>query len=188
VIPSYHDPFSWDDGEFSRSYVMYSDDGGESWKIGGEMKGPYLSNECQAAEIGPNVVLLSARGFGLRRLQAYSHDGGLTFGPTEVVKDLPEPLEGVEGSILYHPASGQLVLSNPSEANWLGFRYNMSIHLSKDQGKSWQPYLVLDKGAVAYSALSLLPDNRVGILYEQSNQTRIIFLPQKIVFQAFSLP
>jgi len=168
---------------------MYSDDGGASWQLGGELTGPHLSNECQAAEIGDNVVLVSARGLLLRRLQAVSYDGGLSFGPTEVVKDLPEPMEGVEGSILRLPSNGMLLLSNPAESDLFGLRYNMSIHVSSDNGTSWRPYVVLDPNASAYSALSLMPDGRnVGILYETSNVTQIVFTPQHIVFQSFSPP
>ena len=189
VVPSYHDPFTWDDGEISHSYIMYSDDGGASWQLGGELTGLHLSNECQAAEIGDNVVLVSARGLLRRRLQAISYDGGLTFGPTTVVDSLPEPMEGVEGSILRLPSNGVLLLSNPSESDLFGLRYNMSIHYSTDNGTDWHPYVILDPNASAYSALSLMPDGRnVGILYETSNVTQIIFTPQHIVFQSFSPP
>jgi len=188
LIPSYHTPFADDDGEDSHSYVMLSDDMGENWRLGGELTGPHLSNECQAVELAPDIILLNTRGLELRRLQALSMDGGETFGPTQVVESLPQPLEGVEGSIIMHP-SGLLLLSNPNEDNIVGLRYNMSIHISSDNGTTWKAVLQLDKDASAYSALRVMPDgSRVGILYEISNQTEIVFIPQKIVFRTFSLP
>ena len=66
-----------------------SDDHGASWHIGyvwNSTDDAAYSNECQAAELQNNTVLLNARTLLLHRSQAISHDGGLTFAPLDKVR------------------------------------------------------------------------------------------------------
>ena len=49
-------------------------------------------------------------------------------------------------------------------------------------GNTWQLLRQLDAGPSGYSALTVTPSQDVGILYERSNQTRIVFLPQNISY------
>jgi sialidase-1 len=101
LIPSYHTTLWKGDGCASRGHTLYSDDHGASWHIGSEEFGaPYLSNECQAVELGNGSVLINARVVSTHRIQVVSTDGGLTFGEPVVVEGLSEPIEGCEGSIV----------------------------------------------------------------------------------------
>lgn len=43
-------------------------------------------------------------------------------------------------------------------------------------------------GSAAYSALTVLPDKAVGVLYERANTTQIIFLPDHITFEVVWKP
>merc|ERR1711934_646223 len=140
------------------------------------------SNECQAAELQNNTVLLNARTLLLHRSQAISHDGGLTFAPLDKVESMPQPFDGVEGSTIKHPPTQWLFFSHPYEESVVGLRYNMSLQVSKDYGNTWQLLRQLDAGPSGYSALTVTPSQDVGILYERSNQTRIVFLPQNISY------
>jgi len=78
-----------DDPEFS--HVIYSDDHGKTWSLGGEV-GPG-GDESTAVETSDGSLYLNCRNgkeVG-HRAYARSRDGGLTFGPRQVDKTLPEP-------------------------------------------------------------------------------------------------
>lgn len=112
---------------------MYSDDHGDTWQIGHVFDNStdrFLSNECQAAELSNGSVLINARGLGLVRCQAISNDGGLTFGPMVDVPEMPQPLDGCEGSTIMHP-NGWLFFTNPHEASWIALRYNMTLQVRR---------------------------------------------------------
>ena len=81
-------------------------------------------------------------------------------------------------SIIAHPAqAGMLLFSNPHRLSLdkagnevpagRGKRENLSIKLSRDDGKTWPVNKTLDPGASAYSDLAVLPDGTVLCLYER---------------------
>jgi sialidase-1 len=181
VVPAYHSAAPHDtDGELSRSHSMVSDDGGATWTLGQSLAGPYLSNECQAALLSNGSLLLNARSLLLDRIGSISNDGGMTWGAPFVFAGLVQPLEGCEGSTIAHPANGWLFFSIPNNPSPL--RYNMSVLVSKDNGSSWSLLRVIDTGRTAYSALAIMPDQSVVLLYERANHSGIIFIPQHISF------
>jgi len=184
LVPSYHSQVHGD-GDIAHSHMIVSDDYGKTWYLGGSLTGDHFSSECQVVEIVPNVILINARGNGPFRLQALSNDGGLTWGNTYEVFDLPESLEGCEGSMIRHP-NGLLFFSNPTEMSPV--RDNMSLHVSPDNGLSWKPYTILDSGSSAYSALVNLRNGSVSILYERSNDTKLIFEPQSFIYEVVWSP
>lgn len=55
------------------------------------------------------------------------------------VASLPEPLDGVEGSVIKHEPTQWLFLSNPNEDSWIGLRYNMTLKVSRDYGTIHNP-------------------------------------------------
>jgi hypothetical protein len=106
---------------------------------------------------------------------------------TEEVKDLEEPLQGCEGSMVRHPETGQLWFSGP-QAGSTGpvaplYRENMQLFNSKNEGKSWQYHSTIDRGASGYSALAILSNGSVAVLYERRNGTQVVFVPQQISFK-----
>lgn len=54
-----------------------------------------------------------------------------------------------------------------------GKRENLSIKLSRDDGKTWPVNRTLEAGPSAYSDLAVLPDGRVLCLYEAGNDIRL---------------
>ena len=54
VVPSYHSRLPYaTDGEVTHSHVLISDDGGDTWRIGGSLAPSVrLSSECQAVQFG----------------------------------------------------------------------------------------------------------------------------------------
>lgn len=153
-------------GKVRESHVIYSDDGGKTWKLGGVV-GPHC-NESQAVELADGRVMMNMRTYmaNNRRLVATSKDGGETF--TKPVED-PALIEPVcQASILRLPGDGGGILfSNPASTR----REKMTVRLSRDEGKTWAVAKELHAGPAAYSCLTVLPNGEVGCLYERGDKT-----------------
>jgi sialidase-1 len=148
------------------SHVIYSDDSGKTWKIGGVV-GPQC-NESQVVELADGSVMLNMRSYqgNNRRLVATSKDGGETFTKPTEDKELIEPV--CQASILRLPGEkGGLLFSNPASTK----REKMTVRLSRDEGKTWQFAKELHAGPAAYSCLTVLPNGEIGCLYERGDKT-----------------
>ena len=89
------------------------------------------------------------------------------------------------GSIIRNPASGQLFFSNPFTES--SFRANMTLSTSTDNGTTWSPLGTIDPGPSAYSALVLLGNGSVGVLYEQNEVLHTgEYVYQNITFAVWS--
>lgn len=152
-------------GKVRASHVIFSDDGGTSWKLGG-VAGPGC-NECQAVELADGSVLLNMRSVAgnKRRLVAVSKDGGATFSKPVEDPALIEPV--CQASILRLPGeNGGILFSNPASTT----REKLTVRLSRDEGKTWPAAKVLHPGPAAYSCLTVLPDGTIGCLYERGRK------------------
>lgn len=65
-----------------------------------------------------------------------------------------------------------MLFSNSASSN---DRNNQSIKISSDEGKTWPIQKTIFKGKSAYSCLSQLSDNSIGLLYEKGNRGAIYF-------------
>eukprot|EP00050_Salpingoeca_kvevrii_P008576 m.303703 g.303703 ORF g.303703 m.303703 type:complete len:390 (-) comp16122_c0_seq1:124-1293(-) len=191
LIPAYHTLFHDLDGTFSHLHNMVSDDLGATWRIDWVSRGDHMifANECQAVELfANNTVLVVARTLHLHHAKAMSWDGGHFFNPIELIPELEQPRDGCEGSTILHPHTGWLFYSSISEDSLLGLRRNMTLWVSKDHSDSWQLVKVIDSGPAAYSALTLLPDGSIGLLYEWAEKMRLVFLPDHTSFLVVMTP
>jgi sialidase-1 len=155
-----------DGGKVRESHVIYSDDGGQSWKLGGVV-GPDC-NECQAVELADGSVMLNIRTYRAnnRRLVAISPDGGETFSKPAEDNALVEPV--CQASILRLPGeAGGILFSNPASTK----REKLTVRLSRDEGKSWPHAKELHTGPAAYSCLTVLPNGDIGCFYECGDKT-----------------
>jgi sialidase-1 len=147
------------------SHVIYSDDHGRSWKIGG-LAGPGC-NECQVIERADGSLALNMRSYrgNNRRLVSESRDGGLTW--TEPAED-PVLIEPVcQASLIrLRSGAGAAVFANPASTR----RERMTLRLSNDDGRTWPLSRVLHAGPAAYSALAELPGGRIACLYERGEK------------------
>ena len=137
-------------------------------------------NETMIAELSDGRVMLVTRSVSKanRKLVTTSPDGARNWTKPVFHDQLWEPI--CMASIAAHPSKpGTLIFSNPHTLpldesgkeipGGKGKRENLSIKLSRDDGKTWPVNKVLDPGKAAYSDLAVLPDGTVLCLYEADN-------------------
>ena len=171
VIPCDHNVAEPED--IRRSHVIYSDDGGDTWQIGGGVGGQ--GNECQVGELVDGSLMLNmrnyARGEGQQncRAVATSGDGGLSWSPIWWAGELVEPV--CQASFIRFTkqpefTKNRLLFANPASTR----REKMTIRVSYDEGLSWLVAKEIYSGPSAYSALAVLPDMTIGCLYERGEK------------------
>ncbi len=157
------------------SHVIYSDDRGESWKIGGIAE--EKTNESAVVELSNGELVLNMRSYHgkNRRAVERSRDGGLTWSPLELDQALVDPV--CQASMI---TSGKLVLfSNPAATT----RTRMTVRLSGDGAHTWSASRVVWEGPSAYSSLAVLRAGRIGLLYELGDARPY----ERIAFASFDI-
>ena len=155
------------------SHVIYSDDHGETWQLGGRTPQAQV-NECEVVELTRNRLMLNMRNYGRSkpcRQVAFSADGGLTWKDQHHDPTLIEPV--CQASIRRYswPERGEniILFSNPASDS---DRVNMTLRLSYDEGDTWPIAKTLHPGPSAYSSLAVLPNGEIACLYEGGEEHR----------------
>ncbi len=161
VIPCDHRRFA---AQARHSHILYSDDHGQSWKLGGSAQPE--TNECAVVELNDGSLLLNMRSYAgrNRRALARSTDGGLTWTDSGLDEQLIEPV--CQASFIRFDRR-HLLFSNPASKK----RERMTVRVSRDDAKTWSSGLVLHEGPAAYSSLAALKGGWAGCLYERGEQT-----------------
>ncbi len=158
------------------SHVIYSDDNGETWRIGGSVPRPQTS-ECTVVELSDGALMLNSRNQNddeHHRVVSLSKDGGATFTETWLEKALVEP-RGCQASLLFHSLNpvtgrGNILFSNPANA---AVRSDGTLKLSEDDGRTWaKAFRYAKKPApnfTGYSDIAVMPCGGVGVLYERGD-------------------
>ncbi len=160
-------------GKKGSSLVILSDDHGKSWRAGGAVGDTF--GESQVAELSDGRLMLNMRNMNSPRRErgvATSADGGLTWSEASYDPALIEPV--CQASLL-HGGPELLLFSNPASTKG---RVQMTVRLSRDDGKTWPVSKELYAGPSAYSCLAVLGDGQVGCLFEcgaKSAYERITF-------------
>ncbi len=150
------------------SHVIYSDDHGTTWKIGGTTP-EHRVNECEVVELAGGKLMLNMRNYEhskKSRQIAVSDDGGLTWSGQRFDEKLIEPI--CQAAIKRYSWPDQtnrsvVLFSNPASTNK---RANMTLRASFDEGQTWPVSQVLHAGPSAYSDLAVLADGQIACLYE----------------------
>ncbi len=178
IIPSDH---SYDDpngnvrnGPYEYgSHVIYSDDHGKTWELGGTIR-PKV-NECQMVELadGNGTLLMNMRSyFGRnRRTHSISYDGGVTWTSPVDVDELVEPV--CQASILRYQwpddaNKSVIAFLNPASAGRV--RHNLSLRFSYDEGKTWPMIRTIHAGPSAYSSMTKTKDGKLALFYEAGEE------------------
>lgn len=159
-----------------RSHIIYSDDQGLSWKLGG-IHEP-LTNESTVVELSDGSLMQNMRSYHGKgcRAVAISRDGGVTFPAAGMASGTPEndayldttlKTPVCQASLLRYEfgegdAKGTLIFSSPQGNK----REKLTVWISEDDGKTWAHQREVFAGAAAYSDLIALPNNQVGLLCE----------------------
>jgi sialidase-1 len=162
--------------------TIFSDDHGRTWQAGDIVipnEGEFgMPNESILTTLSDGRVMMVTRSVSKpsRKLVTISTDGASGWSQPIFHDALWEPI--CMAGLVTHP-SGVLLFSNPhtlaldKDRNPIpagrGKRENLSIKLSRDDGKTWTVNKILEPGKSAYSDLAVLPDGTVLCLFEQGN-------------------
>jgi sialidase-1 len=171
VIPCDH----IEDGRYY-SHVIYSDDLGETWQLGGRTPRDQV-NECEVVELADGMLALNMRNYdqaaARARQVAFSDDGGASWHAQRHDRALIEPRCQASIRRVRWPdadSPGVILFSNPADPRR---RKRMTVRASFDEGRTWPSQLLLYDGSSAYSCLAVLRDGSVGCLYEADDYERI---------------
>jgi sialidase-1 len=166
-----------------RAHVVYSDDGGRHWTIGGIADAG--TNESQIVELSDGRLLLNMRNHPPKppnfRMVAFSADGGRTLTPARPDPRLIEP--PAQASLITLPGGRgdrrRVVFANPASAA----RERLTVRVSEDDGATWPASRVVHPGPAAYSSLAALADGSVAVLFERGDRSPY----ERITFARFTV-
>ncbi len=156
------------DSKYYYSHIIYSDDHGKSWKLGGSTPG-HRVNECEVVELAAGRLMLNMRNYDSAkkcRQVAVSEDGGLTWKDQHLDPTLIEPrCQAAIERYSWQGSTNQNVIlfSNPASESK---RVNLTVRASFDEGQTWPASRVLHAGPAAYSDLAVLANGQIACLYE----------------------
>jgi sialidase-1 len=162
--------------EFARragSHVLYSDDHGETWNLGGASD--RFMDECQVVERADGSLLLSMRNYlgdfelgkplsgSQQRAFATSTDSGLSWSESILNPQVycTACMTSIHRYSLQPDAKNRIVYAGPGGPG----RTNTTVRLSYDEGKTWPVARMIHKGSVGGSDLTVMPDGTIGLLY-----------------------
>ena len=183
------------------AHVIYSDDHGASWRIGGISDEGM--NECAAVETDDGAIYLNCRNYRRHRRRAYawSRDHGDSFLETGWDDALFEPI--CQGSLVRYTDresddKNRVLFSNPASIQETAAaesalsdevrltkspRTNLRVRVSYDECRKWTASRLLNGGPSAYSDLAIASDMTICCLYERG----AIKPYDKITFAQFDL-
>lgn len=175
----------WDENKLPHSTIIYSKDQGKSWKAGIGAKNN--TTESSVVETQPGQLMLNMRdNAGKFRSIATTTDFGQTWQvhPTSA-NTLADPV--CMASLIRAKVKGRaqdvLFFSNPNSAV---SRKNLTLKASLDLGNTWATshQLLLDeRESYGYSALTMIDENTIGILYEGVGDLYFVQIPVKDVLK-----
>ncbi len=174
VVPCDHSTAPSDGSGGYNSHVIFSDDQGQTWQLGGTIS-PAV-NECQVVELAYGTLLMNMRNYDrsqVTRAVATSANGGMTWSAVRHDPALVEPV--CQASFLRYTMEPQddrnrLLFSNPGHGQ-AGRRQDMTVRMSYDEGRTWPVSRLLRAGPAAYSCLAVLPDGRIACLFETGEKS-----------------
>ena len=146
------------------NHAVYSDDNGRTWHVsdlafaGGD--------EAKIVELTDGRLLMSVRRNGQRGYNI-SSDGGRTWGEQGLWPEID--INACNGDLIRYPLKrGTLLLHSVPDHRT---RRNVTIFMSRDEGRTWPEKRVVCPYESVYSSLTVLPDGTIG-LYIEENPTK----------------
>lgn len=180
VFPSQY----WDESKkpgMPHSSIIYSEDNGKTWKSGIGAKSN--TTEAQVVETTPGTLMLNMRdNRGKYRSVATTTDMGKTWVEHHTSSGaLIDPVcmaSFIKGRVNVKGSLKEVLFF--SNVNSQTARINMSLRASVDAGESWPEELKLlidERPGYGYSALTLIDENTIGILYEGIRDLYFVRIP-----------
>ena len=153
--------------------TVYSDDGGDTWQAG-EIAIPCTNkfvnpNETVAVQRRDGSVMLNARNESSagRRIIVTSPDGATRWSQPHFQNDLVDPV-CMAGLVRYtHAGEDVLLFSNPDTPTG---RRNVTLRMSRNEGRSWPISRSIEPGFSAYSDLAVTHDGTILCFYGRSKE------------------
>ncbi|WP_242652938.1 exo-alpha-sialidase [Intrasporangium flavum] len=158
-----------DGSEAFQAWSVYSDDHGATW-VKGAPVGTGM-DENKVVELSDGRVMLNSRdsaGSKYRKV-AVSTDGGATYGPVTLDRQLIDPTNNGSVTRLFPDAATgsadarKLLFTNSASQT---DRVDVTARVSCDDGATWPGRRVVRSGFSAYSTATRLADGQIGVFYE----------------------
>lgn len=186
VFPSQY----WDESKkpgIPHSSVIYSKDGGKSWKSG--MGAKPNTTESQVVETRAGVLMLNMRdNRGNFRSIATSKDLGRTWTEHHTSRQaLPDPVcmaSIIKARVMVSRSMKDILFFSNVANQWA--RENTTIKASADLGESWpagNELLLDERRTYGYSSLTRIDENTIGILYEGERDLFFVRIPVKDIIR-----
>lgn len=188
IIPCNHvvKKFGDADNDPHHSHIIYSDDRGKTWKIGGSADSG--TNESTILEAFDGKIYLNSRNHprspktGNFRAVSWSTDYGMSFSPT--VHDAYLPEHGCQGSVIRLTSvntegTNRVLFCNPAPSAPLPNtppstsieRKNLTVRLSYDECRSWPISRTVNSSFSGYSDLCIAGDGAICCFYERGEES-----------------
>lgn len=187
----------------SNNGVIYSDDGGQSWRAGefaGRSSETLLDpSEAAILELADGRVVFNSRSESKahRRMVSYSRDGATGWTAPEFHQQLTEPicmasLTRLSGGrrpnrILFANPASLAAAKPPAEPGRSRLRRNLTVRLSYDEGVTWPVSRTIEPDWSGYSDLATGADGTIHCLYEAVKPGADLFRQTTLQFASFNL-
>jgi sialidase-1 len=143
-----------------------SDDHGKTWKAFG--KPVKKGDECKVVELRDGSWMINSRWGGGGRQIHVSKDRGMTWN-SYYDNNLTDPQCNAQ---IMRYGKGVLLFSNCKSRG----RNNLHLRASIDEGRTWTDGIAIEKGGAAYSDITPVGKDRIGIIYEGAGYSTINFV------------
>ena len=157
--------------------LLYSSDNGATWNR--SQNNSFINfDENTIVELNDGRIMINARnhyGNGTR-LVTYTDDLGTTWENYTFDDTLVDPIS--QGNILRYTSTldgydkDRILFSNSGNS---GSRKDGTMRVSYDEGQTWAHSKLYQTGFSAYSSMAILPDGKIGVLYEVDGYKTIRF-------------
>ncbi len=175
--------------------VIFSDDHGKTWERGEIVvahPNPVNPSETSAVELTDGRVMLNIRHESEPHLRgvSISKDGATGWSKMQYDPALPDPV--CFGSLVRLPSTQAgnlkdcLLFVNPHNPTGRE-RRNLTVKLSRDDGRTWPISRVIEPGLSGYADLAVGPDGTIFCLFERGSAGGGAFNPGSLCLARFNL-